>query len=219
MKTHDRNPQGPHAMGTRTAVLLAALLAAPLVVAGGCKSTKPVSTLEDTMAQVAQRRSEAIRLTDQAFRAQESGRLDRAEEFYRQALSLDGSISAAWNNLGEILLSQGYYQDAVQAFSEAAALSPADPRPEYNIAVAYQKSGWAEDALTHYGNALGRDPNYRPAIRGGIKAAAELGTASRDIHGWIRKGLLNETEESWRDFFEQQRFRVEAALEDELRHD
>ena len=208
-------------MGTRSAaVLLSALLAAPLVVAttGGCKSTKPVSTLEDSMAQVAQRRGEAIRLTDQAFKAQQSGNLDKAEEFYRQALTLDGSISSAWNNLGEILLTQGYYQDAVQAFSESAALSPIDPRPEYNIAVAYQKSGWAKDALTHYGNALARDPNYRPALRGAIKAAAELGTASRDIHGWIRQGLLNETDESWRSFFEQQRFRVEASLEDELRN-
>lgn len=208
-------------MGTRTAtVLLATLLAAPLAVAPatGCKSTKPAPTLENTMALVAQRRSEAIRVNDQAYKAQQSGNLTRAEELYRQALSLDGSISSAWNNLGEILLSQGYYQDAVQAFGEAAALSPADPRPEYNIAVAYQKSGWAQDALTHYANALGRDENYRPAIRGGIKAAAELGTASRDIHGWIRKGLLNETDENWRQFFEDQRFRVEASLDDELRN-
>lgn len=205
-------------MGTRTAVLLAALLAAPLVLAGGCKSAKPVTTLEDSMAQVAQRRGEAIRLTDQAFKAQQGGNLARAEELYREALTLDGSISAAWNNLGELLLSQGYYQDAVQAFSESAALSPVDPRPEYNIGVAYQKSGWAKDALTHYGNALARDPSYRPALRGAIKAAAELGTASRDIHGWIRQGLLNETDESWRSFFEQQRFRVEAALDDEMRN-
>lgn len=206
-------------MGTRSAaVLLAALLASSLVVAGGCKSTKPLPTLQDSMTQVAQRRSEAIRLTDQAFKAQQAGKLDRADELYRQALTLDGSISAAWNNLGELLLSQGFYQDAVQAFGEAAALSPADPRPEYNIAVAYQKSGWAKDALEHFGYALDRDPNYRPAIRGGIKAAAELGTASRDIHSWIRQGLLNETDEAWRSFFEQQRFRVEAALEDELRN-
>lgn len=209
-------------MGTRTATaLLATLLAAPLLVAPatGCKSTKPAATLENTMAQVAQRRIDATRLTDQAFKAQQMGNLERAEELYRQALSLDGSISSAWNNLGEILLSQGYYQDAVQAFGQSAALSPADPRPEYNIAVAYQKSGWAKDALTHYTNALARDENYRPAIRGGIKAAAELGTASRDIHGWIRKGLLSETDENWRSFFEEQRFRVEASLDDELRND
>ncbi|MFG0306207.1 MAG: tetratricopeptide repeat protein [Phycisphaerales bacterium JB040] len=177
----------------------------------------------DAAAEAALRRAEAIDIAERAYEIHESGRvtgdparLDRAEELYRESLAKDPSVFATWNNLGELLLSQGEYQLAADAFGEAAFLNTRDPRPAFNRGLTYHRAGYAETALRYYSEALNRDPNYRPALRGATRAAALINAADYTIEEWIRTALMNETDPEWREFFTEQRFRVEAALRDQL---
>jgi len=200
--------------------LLAALILATLLPA--C-ATNRNPDFADSAAAAAQRRAEAIEIADRAYRAHEAGRqtgdvarLDQAEELYRESLSLDTSIFATWNNLGELLLERGDYSGAADAFGEASFLNTRDPRPAYNRALTWHRAGYAETALRFYSEALDRDPSYRPALRGAARAAALINAADYTIEEWIRTALMSETDPAWREFFTEQRFRVEAAMRDQL---
>lgn len=50
-----------------------------------------------------------------------------AEQKYREALGYDSALHDAWNNLGVALENQGRYQEALDAYSQAAALDPSEP--------------------------------------------------------------------------------------------
>jgi len=150
-----------------------------------------------------------IRLGDAAAAKGDSA---GAIRHYRQAILLDGDRYVAWNNLGVELMNDGNYLDAVAALKVAADLSPRDPRPVANIGLAYQEMGWAQDALDHYNEALMRDENFLDALRGFAHAEETLGQGSLQSLERIKRALMIEKDEQWRDFFQRRRFRVEALL-------
>lgn len=53
----------------------------------------------------------------------ELGRLQEAESAFRKAIDKDDMSSAAWNNLGVVLMSRGEYAEARQMFRRAFVLS------------------------------------------------------------------------------------------------
>jgi tetratricopeptide (TPR) repeat protein len=158
------------------------------------------------------RRGEALVISRDAERLAAMGKTDDAILRYQEALSISGDLAGAWNNLGELYMRRGSYADAVSAFGVAAGLTPSDPRPVYNTGLVYQKVGWAKDAIDHYAEALKRDENMQEALRGHAVAADMLGRADDKTLEYIRRGLLRETDPEWREFFERQRFRVEAEM-------
>lgn len=188
---------------------LAWLLAA--VMLGGCATERGWPDAPGMPPE--QRRSESIRLMRQAERAAEKGRELEAIDLYKQAVGASGDLYAAWNNLGELLMRQENYADAVSAYQVAADLQPQDARPLYNIGVAYVEVGWAEEALEYFKQALDRDPSYLPALRGAVKSAELLRRADDATLDLVRRGLLRETDDRWRVYFERQRFRVERLIE------
>ena len=162
--------------------------------------------------QINRRRAEAARLAQEAERYQQSDP-QRAIETYRRALGLDDTLHNAWNNLGTLLMDQGNYADAVAAFQVSADLMPADPRPHYNIGIAYQRNGWGEESFRHFSLALERDPSHLPSMRGFVRAAEMTGRADERIVRVINGALLRETDERWRDYLQRQRYRVEALMD------
>jgi len=201
---------------TTPAVALAALLALP----AGCSSTPASSPatgsslqeINPAIAYAQRNHQEAMAHYTTASQLHLDGKDEQALGEYRQALELDNKVYPAWNNMGELLMSQGNYADAVSAFEIASGIEPADPRPEYNIGVAYQKVGWAKDSFTHFETALERDPNYLPALRGLIRSAEMLDLGNEQILGSIRNAQLRETDEQWRSYFSTQYDRVKAML-------
>ena len=182
--------------------------AAGVALLGGCgeRNRDPMlMTGED-------RRGEALEISRDAERLARMGKTDDAILRYQEALAISGDLSGAWNNLGELYMRRGDYADAVSAFGVASGLTPTDPRPLYNTGLVYQKGGWADDAIEHYAQALTRDPNMQEALRGHTVAADMLGRADDRTLEHIRRGLLRETDPQWREFFERQRFRVEAQM-------
>lgn len=202
----------------KPAILLAALLVAGALPACGSspklKERQTLDNASEAIAQIARQREEARQLAAQAERVAESDPA-KAIELYQQSLRLDDAQQLAWNNLGTLLLDQGNYADAVNAFNRASQIVPGDPRPEYNIGIAYQRNGWGEDAFRHFGNAIDRDPSHMPSMRGYIRAAEMTGRADDTLLSMIKAATLRETDPDWRTYLQRQRYRVEAVLNEE----
>ena len=185
----------------------------------GCSSTptRSGSGLTDEInpahAHTQRQRQEALEHYSTASDLHIAGDTDEALAEYRRALELNEKLYAAWNNMGQLLLMQGNYSDAVAAYQIASGLEPTDPRPEYNIGLAYQKVGWAQDSYTHFENALDRDPNFIPALHGIIRSAEMLGMGDPKIMGYIKNAQLQETSDQWREYLSTQYFRVQAAID------
>ncbi|MEM9372162.1 MAG: tetratricopeptide repeat protein [Planctomycetota bacterium] len=172
------------------------------------------SDAAEAIAALERRRAEARRIVRLAEEAEANDDPEEAIERYAEALRLDDTMQNAWNNVGTLLMEADRYADAVDAFQRASQLLPADPRPEYNIGVAYQKNGWGEDAYRHFGNAMARDPSHLPSLRGFVRASEMTGRADLELIDVIKSATLRETDPVWREYFLRQRYRVEAVLED-----
>ena len=159
-------------------------------------------------------RGEALALFRQASQLHEDGEFDRALVKYRESIEKDNTIFAAWNNMGQLLMQQKNYADAVAAYKIASDLQLSDPRPDYNIGLAYQTIGWADESYEHFQRSLDRDPNYLPSLRGIVRSAEMLGIGDQHVLGHIRNGQLRETNDQWREYFDRQRFRVEKLIEE-----
>jgi len=206
------NPRAFHICLAVGAGLLTACASSPRL----SDRNKPDSNGTDAsraIADLMKQREQARALIAQAEQAEVDGQPERAIELYAQALRLDDSMQNAWNNAGTLLMDAGRFADAVSAFQRASQLVPGDPRPEYNIGVAYQHNGWGEDAYRHFGIAIARDPSHLPSIRGYVRAAEMTGKAESQLLDVIKAATMRETDEAWREYFLRQRYRVEAVLE------
>ena len=196
-----------------------ALLCAPAIT--GCSSpdrswdTNTARNASDPVDAYKQRsRAEAIALFNEASQLHENGDFENALIKYRESIQKDNTIFAAWNNMGQLLMQEKNYADAVSAYKIASDLQIADPRPDYNIGLAYQIIGWGEESFDHFDRSLDRDPNYLPSLRGIVRSAEMLGSGDQRILDFIRSGQLRETDDQWREYFDRQRFRVEKLIEE-----
>lgn len=168
--------------------------------------------IDPALAYARRQRAEAREHYTLATKLAADGKEDEALAEYRKALELDDKLYAAWNNMGQLLMGQKNYADAVAAFQIAANIEPTDPRPHYNIGLAYQRVGWAQDAYHSYEQSLSRDSNYIPAMRGLTRSAEMLGSGDRALLEVIKQAQLRERDEQWRDYFRAQYQRVETLI-------
>lgn len=194
---------------TMCTISIACLLSLAGCGSSGSSTRDPVPTMERTND-----RALAIQRFNEASRAHEKGDHEKALVLYRASIEADNTFFAAWNNLGQLLMDQKNYADAVSAFKVASDLQPSDPRPEYNIGLAYQTIGWGEESFKHFELALERDQKYLPALRGVVRSAEMLGRGDEIVNEYIRSAMLRETDPQWRAYFERQRFRVEKSMAD-----
>lgn len=205
-----------------TVLVLAALLLAPIALAaGGCTGPSHRSSRKGALAGVdpavallQRQRQEALVHYQKASALASDDKPDEALAEYRKALELNDQLYAAWNNMGQLLMAQGNYADAVGAYQIASGIEPTDPRPEYNIGLAYQQVGWAQDAYSHFEKSLERDPNYMPAMRGLVRSAEMQGRGDPELLKIIKQAELRETDASWRSYFRDQQYRVQSMLDD-----
>ncbi len=209
------------ALGALTTVALIGLFSLPIVMPiAGCSSSSKRSTADKMMDEInpaiayAQRqKAEAIEHYNIASELHAEGKNIEAIAEYRKSLELNQKFYPSWNNMGQLLMSEGNFNDAVSAFRIASGLELEDPRPEYNIGLVYQKLGWEEDAFEHFQTALEREPHFIPALRGIIKSANALGLGNEQIMEYIRTAQLHDSDEAWRDYFRKQHYRVQALMD------
>ena len=189
-----------------------ALIVVGLCLLAGCGGNKADWSAP---AEYARRTSEDLAraqdLARQAQRAEDEGRADEAIGLYREAVAAYHDFPAAWNNLGRLLMNSGEALDAATAFRAAADISPADPRPMYNLGELWRQRGYLDDTARYYTEALDRDENYLPALREAIFVDRHLRLRTDEVVARrIRRALLLETDPAWRDFFEREKIRVET---------
>jgi tetratricopeptide (TPR) repeat protein len=189
------------------------LLFLAIIMLTGCanKDGRTKTIVLDGLQPVSQRLAEARSISEQAQRATEDGDLEAAEMLYLQALGAYDEFAPAWNNLGLIYLEQERFMDAAEVFTEALAKAPMDPRPAYNLGLTWQRAGYLNDAVRHYSGALERDPRFLPALRGAIRGKQLLGDLDKITAERLRVALLVENDPDWREYFEEQKTRVEES--------
>lgn len=192
-----------------------AVLLGSFAVGCSSSSSRDRAVQQDmNQAEMQRSRAKAIEYFQQASELHENGEYDKALDKYRESIEQDNTLFAAWNNMGQLLMQQKNYADAVAAYKIASDLQINDPRPDYNIGLAYQTIGWGKESYTHFQRSLDRDPNYLPAIRGAVRSAEMLGVGDQRVLDFIQNGQLRETNDQWREYFDRQRFRVEKLIEE-----
>lgn len=202
-----------------TAAGLLMLTAALTPAMTGCAGASPrrdrsgLNEINPALAHAQRRREQALEHYQRATELHTKEQPEAALAEYRKALELDDQLYAAWNNMGQLLMAQGNFADAVSAYQIASGIEPTDPRPEYNIGLVYQRVGWAQDAYEHFDKAIARDPNYLPALRGLIRSAQMMGTGDQALLQRIKQAQLRDTDDTWREYYIEQRYRVESLLD------
>jgi tetratricopeptide (TPR) repeat protein/SAM-dependent methyltransferase len=102
------------------------------------------------------------------------GRLDEAIASYREALVLDPSLEAAYNNLGNALSALGRFAEAAPIYRRALELQPANVDARYNLGVSLHSRGSLTEAIGHYRDVVAQRPDHAQALY-------NLGNALRDV--------------------------------------
>lgn len=104
--------------------------------------------------------NDAEPLRQLAVEHMKAGRYADAVTVLRKAVVVAPTDDNLWRILGGALSNVGETQAALDAFSQAIAISPGVARNHFNLGVALEQLGRYEDAKTCYRAAIGRDPAY-----------------------------------------------------------
>ena len=88
---------------------------------------------------------------------------DRAEEAYRKALDLDGSLAAAATNLGNIRYRRGKTGEAEGFYRKAIQADPQQPQAYYNLGFLKLEDDRSDLAIVYFQKALALDPEFSDA--------------------------------------------------------
>ncbi len=190
--------------------IFASALVATLALAG-CNSTSK-SQVEIDAATRNEQMAQGISLAREAQINQKNGYAALATRQYRDAVTLNPEMPAAWNNLGILLMEQKEFMLAATAFRKAADLLPTDPRPYENLGLCYRSARHAKESLEFYGKSLERDENWLPSLRGAILSAMELQIVDELLLERIDRALLIETDAAWRLQLASYKLRVQGEL-------
>lgn len=188
----------PRCATIRSALTAAASVALAATLLGGCQSRTAVSDFERVRAEEANAARTALEHVREAERLEKAKKFDQAIDEYTRAVRLYRELPAAWNNLGRLLMEKGQNNAAAEAFRIAADLTPADPKPVYNLGALWESMGWPEDAARYYSEALSRDQNHLPSLRRSILLDVNLGRATDQTEIRLRRALLLESDQEWR---------------------
>jgi Flp pilus assembly protein TadD len=102
--------------------------------------------------------SAAARAFAQGTRAQQSGRLADAIQFYREATRLDPAHFDAYYNLAVASAASGNLSQALTTYETALAIRPESLDARYNFAVTLRQSNHVTDAVREFEQVLARYP-------------------------------------------------------------
>ncbi len=103
----------------------------------------------------------------------------RAEQCYRQALTLDPGLAAARTNLGSLAYRRGDISAAREAYEAALALDPDQPEARFNLANLVLEAGDLELAVAELRRVLQGSPDFADAHYNLAVALERLGGRSQ----------------------------------------
>lgn len=87
------------------------------------------------------------------------GRLEAAEESFRQAVAVDPNSTEGWSNLGETLRSLGRLKDAEKCLRRAIAVDPGFADAHYNLAACLSTMGKRDEAIAAFKRTIAIRPD------------------------------------------------------------
>jgi tetratricopeptide (TPR) repeat protein len=87
-----------------------------------------------------------------------------AETLYRHTLSQNPSCWLAYNNLGNLLITQGRYREARESFEEALRIKPGLAVAYNGTGIAWVGEGELQSGIENYRRAIELDPAYAEAF-------------------------------------------------------
>lgn len=88
---------------------------------------------------------------------------DRAEECYRQAITLDPSLANALTNWGNLRFRLGDVEEAERLYRRALSIDEEQPEAYYNLGFLAFERGDMEEAVRLFGAAVEHDPGFADA--------------------------------------------------------
>jgi predicted O-linked N-acetylglucosamine transferase (SPINDLY family) len=104
--------------------------------------------------------SEALAI---ALRHHQAGRLQAAEQIYRQILNVEPNQADALHLLGVASAQLGKHQDGAEWIRQALTLAPNWAEAQYNLGKALRDQGKLDDAIASYRRVLELKPDYSEA--------------------------------------------------------
>jgi len=116
----------------------------------------------------------------------EAGRLQQAEDLYRQVLVAEPSNVNALHLLGVVASEQGKDTLAIECIAKAIGLAPGFADAHYNLGRIFHERGKIDDAVRCYLRALHLRPDYFEASSNLALTFQSLGKLS-DAEAWFRR--------------------------------
>jgi tetratricopeptide (TPR) repeat protein len=98
-----------------------------------------------------------------AMQHHQAGRLQAAEQIYRQILAVEPNQAGAWHLLGLLAYQAGRHEVAVEYIARAITLKDTEPAFHSNLGEAYRALRRIPEAVACYRRALGLKPDYAGA--------------------------------------------------------
>ena len=108
------------------------------------------------------------------------GDLDKAEEYYRKAMSSNGVHPDPFMGLATIAVHRGALDDALGFYSQAAAIAP-DDKSLSGMALIEMERGQESEAFDHFAMALEKNPENMVALYSQIRLGHTLGRLAEVI--------------------------------------
>jgi cytochrome c-type biogenesis protein CcmH/NrfG len=105
----------------------------------------------------------AVALRDQGMKASQAGKSEDAEALLRQAIAADPKYSAAYYDLGTVLMHERKFADAEAAFQKGTVADPKSPRLFMALGTALVSEGKFADAVAPLREALRLQPDQADA--------------------------------------------------------
>ena len=121
-----------------------------------CKEIKVKSQIDDKSLPLD---SNPVRNLEKGLHLHQQGRLDQAQEIYRQVLQYQPQNSDALHLLGVVAMQKGDNPSAVESINRAIQIQPHHPIYLNNLGNALRQQGRYLDAVGCYQQAIARKPD------------------------------------------------------------
>ena len=112
------------------------------------------------------------------------GRLEEAENIYRELISRKMTSHTIYGNLGAIMQMQGRIEESKRWLNEALRTRKDYPEAHNNLGNVYQNQGELSEAINHFKFAIRLKPDYADAHHNLGRALEELGHRSEAISAY-----------------------------------
>jgi tetratricopeptide (TPR) repeat protein len=110
-----------------------------------------------------------------------AGLLDKADEAYRKAISLDPDSYDAHNDLGISYAKSGQIDKALEEFNKAMAIKPNYARPHSNVGIIYAGMNRMDKAIEEFSKSIELDPKNSDTYKNRGLAYAKVGETGRAL--------------------------------------